>query len=178
MRALRGFMLILMFVGGLAPMLAQRQQRQTLTEPQVEAIREAGIDPDLRVKLYTKFIDEDVDGIKALASRTRSAARARRMDDELEALADLMDELGSNLDQYGGRKADMRKSLKPLTEATQRWLEVLHSIPTEPGFDVALKDAIGSRQDLADQANQLLSEQTEYFKLHKDQSGQDRVEPN
>ena len=178
MRALRGFMLILVSVVGVAPLWAQRQQPQTLTEPQVEQIREAGIDPDLRVKLYTKFIDEHVDAIKALATRAHSAARARRMDGELEALADLMDELGSNLDQYGDRKADMRKSLKPLTEATQRWLEALRSIPTEPGFDVSLKDAIGSRRDLADQATQLLSEQTEYFKLHKDQSGQDRVEPN
>jgi hypothetical protein len=88
-----------------------------------------------------------------------------------------MDELGSNLDQYGDRKADMRKSLKPLSESTQHWLAVLHELPSESGFDLSLKEAIDSGQDLADQAKQLLTEQTDYFNLHKDQRGQDRAEP-
>ena len=74
-------------------------------------------------------------------------------------------------------KQTLRKSLKPLTEATQHWLDILHALPTEPGFDLSLKEAIESGQDLAEQAKQMLNEQTEYFKLHKDQQGQDRAEP-
>ncbi len=177
MRAFRRVTPILMSLLWVAPLLAQKEQRPTLTGPQIEQIREAGIDPIQRVKLYTKFIDERMEAIKGLSLRARSAARARRLDDELQSLTALMDELGSNLDQYGDRKADLRKSLKPLTEATQRWLDVLRALPTEPVFDLSLKEAIDSRQDLADQATQLLREQTEYFKLHKDEQGQDRAEP-
>ena len=88
-----------------------------------------------------------------------------------------MDELGSNLDQYGERKADMRKSLKPLTESTQRWLGVLNALPSEPGFDLSRKEAIDSGKDLADQTNQLLKQQTDYFNAHKDEKGQERAEP-
>jgi hypothetical protein len=88
-----------------------------------------------------------------------------------------MDEFGSNLDVYSDRHADIRKSLKPLPEATQRWLGILRALPGEPGFDLARKEAIESGEDLADQATRLLHEQTEYFNLHKDQQGQDRAEP-
>jgi hypothetical protein len=88
-----------------------------------------------------------------------------------------MDEFGSNLDVFSDRHADIRKSLKPLTEATDRWLGILRALPGEPGFDLARKEAIESGEDLADQAKRLLTEQTEYFNLHKDEENQDRAEP-
>lgn len=159
------------------PLLAQKEQRQPLTEAQIDQIREAGIYPDDRVKLYTKFLDERVDTIKGLTPRGHSSARTKRIDNELQDLTALMDELGSNLDQYGERKADLRKSLKPLTESTQHWLEVLSALPSEPGFDLSRKEAIDSGKDLADQANQLFKEQIDYFNAHKDEKGQDRAEP-
>ena len=74
-------------------------------------------------------------------------------------------------------KQTCAKSLKPLTEATQHWLGVLHALPTEVGFELSLKEAIDSGQDLARQAKQMLNEQTDYFNLHKDQRGQERAEP-
>lgn len=156
---------------------AQKQQRQPLTEPQVEQIREAGIDPDERVKLYTKFLQEHLDSIKGLIPRIHSGARAKRIDDELQDLTALMDELGSNLDQYGERKADLRKSLKSLNESTPHWLEVLRDLPSEPGFDLSRKEALDSGKDLGDQVAEMLKEQTDYFALHKDEKGQERVEP-
>jgi hypothetical protein len=156
---------------------AQKEQRQPLTETQIEQIREAGIDPDDRVRLYTKFLQERVDSIKGLTPRIHSGARAKRVDDELQDLTALLDELGSNLDQFGERKADLRKSLKSLNESTPHWLDVLHNLPSEPGFDLSLKEAIDSEKDLADQVAQMLKEQTDYFNLHKDEKGQDRAEP-
>jgi hypothetical protein len=156
---------------------AQKEQRQPLTETQIEQIREAGIDPDERVKLYTKFVQEHVDSIKGLTPRIHSGARVKRLDDELQDLTALMDELGANLDQYGERKADMRKSLKSLTEANKQWLDILNALPPEPGFELSRKEAIDSEKDLADQAAQLLKEQTDYFNLHQDEKGQDRAEP-
>ena len=160
-----------------APLVAQQEKRDPLTGPQIEQIREAGIDPIERVKLYTKFIDEHADTIKGLTNRAKSGARARRLDEELQDFTALMDELGSNLDTYTDRHADIRKSLKPLTEATPRWLGILRALAGEPAFDLSRKEAIESGEDLADQAKRLLTEQTEYFNLHKDERGQDRAEP-
>jgi hypothetical protein len=160
-----------------APLFAQKEKREPLAGDQIEQIREAGIYPDDRVKLYAKFLDEHAEVIKGLAKRAKSAARSRRLDDELQDFTALMDEFGANLDTYSDRKADIRKSLKPLPEATQRWLAMLRALPGEPGFDLARKEAIESGQDLADQTTRMLQEQTEYFREHKDEQGQDRAEP-
>jgi hypothetical protein len=163
----------------LAPpsLLAQKDKPEPLTEAQIEQIREAGVDPNERVSLYTKFLNEHADTVKSLTNRSKSLSRAHRLDEELQDLTALMDEFGSNLDLYSDRHADIRKALKPLTEATERWLGILRTLSGEPGFDLARKEAIESGEDLADQSKRLLAEQTEYFNLHKDERGQDRAEP-
>ena len=161
-----------------APLAAQKQTRDTLTPAQAEKIAEAGIDPPQRVELYTKFLDEHADAIKNLAKRAPSPARGQHMSDDLEDLANLMDELSSNLDMYSDRKADIRKALKPLNESIQHWQAMLHGLPSDdPSFDLALTDALDSCSDLADQTKQLIQDQDAYFKEHKDQKGQQRVLP-
>ncbi|HUD12359.1 MAG TPA: hypothetical protein VMQ56_01775 [Terracidiphilus sp.] len=158
-------------------LLAQKNKPAPLTEAQIEEIREAGIDPNGRVGLYTKYVSEHADTIKSLTNRSKTPTRSKRLDEELQDLTALMDEFGTNLDVFSDRHADIRKALKPLTEATDRWLGILRALPGEPGFDLARKEAIESGEDLTDQAKRLLAEQTEYFKLHKDEQGQDRAEP-
>lgn len=177
MRSFRRLTVVLWCLACVAPLHAQKGQHDPLTNAQIEQIREAGIDPVERIKLYTKYLHEHVDSIKALTPRPRSGARVLKMDTELQNLTALMDELGSNLDQYSERKADIRKGLKPLPEATQRWLGILRGIPSEPGFELSLKEAIESGKELAEQASRLLNEQTAYFNIHKDERGQDRAEP-
>ena len=77
-----------------APLAAQKQKREPLTEKQQDQIEEAGSDPAARVDLYVKFLNDYSDTIKGLIPRAKSAARARRIDDELQDFAALMDELG------------------------------------------------------------------------------------
>lgn len=177
MRVLRWSVAILACAMCACPGMSQPVKREPLTGAQIEQIREAGIDPEERVKLYTKFLEEHAQTIKGLTDRLKSGARIRRLEDELQDFTALMDELGENLDVYSDRHADIRKSLKPLNEATPRWLIILRSLPGEQGFDLERKEAIESGQDLADEAKRLLTEQTEYFNLHKDEQGQDRAEP-
>jgi hypothetical protein len=160
-----------------APLAAQQQKREPLTEKQQDQIEEAGIDPVARVDLYVKFLNDYCDTIKGLIPRAKSAARTRRIDDELEDFAALMDELGDNLDMFSQRKADLRKSLKGLNESIQRWQGVLRDLPSEPGFELALKEAIDSTNDLTDQTREITADQETYFKAHPDEKGQDRAEP-
>jgi hypothetical protein len=159
------------------PVHAQKDKPEPLTEAQIEEIREAGINPNERVKLYTKYLGEHAETIKSLTNRSKSIGRGKRLDDELQDLTALMDELGSNLDLYADRHGDIRKALKPLSEDADHWLGILRALPGEPAFDLARKEAIESGEDLADQAKRLLAEQTDYFNLHKDDQGQDRAEP-
>lgn len=177
MRPIR-YVAAILFCLVLAPRLpAQKDKPEPLTEAQIEEIREAGVAPIDRVMLYTKFLSEHADTIKGLTNRLKSPNRAKRLDQELQDFTALMDELGSNLDTYSDRHADIRKALKPLSEASEHWLGILRALPGEPSFDLARKEAIESGDDLADQAKRLLTEQTDYFNLHKDEQGQDRAEP-
>src|SRR3569833_2261448 len=157
--------------------LAQKQHHDPLSEGQVDKIREAGIDPNQRVMLYTEFVNEHVNAFKSLTNRGKSEARAHRLDQELQDAATLMDELGSNLDTYSDRHADMRPALKTLAEQSQQWLRTLRALAGENGFDLSRKEAIEAGQDLTDQAQRLFTEQTTYFDVHKEERGQERAEP-
>jgi hypothetical protein len=157
----------------LVPLHAQRQVRDPLTPAQADEIAKAGIYPDQRVHLYTKYLDEHASTIESLAKRADTRARNVQMANDLEDFADLMDELGSNLDVYSDRKADIRKMLKPLNEAIQRWQAMLSGLPSESALDVARTDALDSSNDLADQAKQMMQDQDQYFKENKKQAGQE-----
>jgi hypothetical protein len=160
-----------------APLYSQKQKREPLTAAQIEKIAEAGIDPNARVALYTQYLNEHADAIKALSKRVTTDARSSRLNDDLEDFTALMDELGDNLDMYTDRKADIRKSLQALVDATPRWQGILRALAGEPGFSLARKEAIESGEDLSAQAKRLLQEQTDYFRQHPDEAGQDRAEP-
>lgn len=171
--------LLAVFAVGLwvtASLFAQKNPRETLTEAQQEQIAEAGIDPNARIGLYTKFINERAETIKGLIPR-REAGRGRRLDTELQDFSSLIDELGSNLDEYGDRKADLRKALKGLNEAVLRWKGILHDLPNDQAFKISLDAATDSLADLADQTKTLTAQQEEYFKTHVKAKGQEREEP-
>jgi len=174
MRALNAILVSLLIY---APLAAQKEKPEPLTEGQQDQIAEAGIDPVARVTLYVKFIDDHSDTIKGLITRAHTEARIRRLNGELQSFSALVDELGDNLDVYSERKADIRRALKPLTEGLTRWQQTLHGLPSEPGFEVSLKDALDSVGDLSDQAKQISADQDAYFKAHPDEKGQDRYEP-
>jgi hypothetical protein len=159
------------------PLFAQKEKREPLTDTQQDQIAEAGIDPVARIDLYVKFTNEHADTIKGLIKRAKGPARSRRLTDELEDFTALMDELGDNLDVYSQRNADLRKSLKGLNEGVQQWQGVLHDLPSEPAFELALKEALDSTKDLVDQAKQISADQEAYFNAHPDEKGQDRAEP-
>ena len=158
--------------------LAQKEHHDPLTEDQVDKIREAGIDPNERIKLYTEYLNDHVEKVRSMMNRGKSDARAKRLDQELHDVSTLMDELGSNLDEYSDRHADMRPALKRLADESQRWLATLKALAGEPPFDLSRKEAIEAGDDLTDQAQRLLREQTDYFAIHKDEKGQERAEPH
>ena len=160
-----------------APLAAQKEKRDPLTDAQADQIAEAGIDPVARVDLYVKFLNERSDTIKGLINRAKSPARARRIDDELQDFSALTDELGDNLDVFSERKADIRKSLTPLADGVKHWQGVLHDLPSEPGFELSLKEALDSVGDLDGQIKEITADQEAYFKAHPKEKGQDRHEP-
>jgi hypothetical protein len=157
-----------------ASVSAQHVRTASLSEAEIEAVRESAVFPVERVKLYTKFLEQWAARIKDLTGRPKSAQRVLKLDAALQDFTALMDETGSNLDQYSDRHSDIRLGLKPLTEAMPHWLTILRTLPGESGFDLARKEAIESGEELSDQATRLMKEQEEYFATHKDEKNQER----
>jgi hypothetical protein len=156
------------------PAAAQRARVGTLTEAEIEQVREAAIFPVQRVTLYTKFLSDRAAKIKDLANRPKSSQRVLKLEGALDDFTALMDEVGSNLDQYSDRHSDIRKALKPLSEAMPRWLTILRAVPGESGFDLSRKEAIEAGEELSGEAERLLKEQEAYFATHKDEKDQER----
>jgi hypothetical protein len=153
---------------------AQHARTASLSPTEIEQVREYAVFPVERVKLYTKFLDERAAKIKDLSGRPKSGQRVLKLDDALQDFTALMDELGSNLDQYSDRHSDIRKALKPLNEDMPKWMTILKALPGESGFDLSRKEAIESGEQLADQTSRLIKEQDEYFATHKDEKNQER----
>lgn len=171
---LRCILVTLPLLTGSLALPAQHVRTAHLSPTEIEEVRESAVYPVERVKLYTKYLEERAAKIKDLTGRPKSGARVLKLDDALQDFTALMDETGSNLDQYSDRHSDIRKALKPLTEAAPKWLNILRTLPGESGFDLARKEAIESGEELADQAVRLLKEQDDYFATHKDEKGQER----
>ena len=156
---------------------AQRDQQQdVLTEAEQNKIEEAGIDADARIGLYAKYVGERADRVRRLGGRSESGM-GRAMDRELENLASLVDELSSNLDEYGGRMADIRHSLQTLDKAIPHWQEVVKNLPKNDVYQISLDDATAALKDLGDQTRQLTAKEDGFFKAHKDAKGQQYEEP-
>ena len=172
----RWIVLILLMLAVSVSGRAQRSQSEVLTQAQQDKIAEAGVYPDDRIALYTKFVNEHAETIKNLSKRTESA-RGHRLDQELEDFASLVDELSSNLDEYGGRMADIRKSLKALNEAVPHWQGLIKGLPNDSAIQISRDDATGALSDLAADVKQFTAKQEAYFKEHKDAKGQQREEP-
>lgn len=169
---------LLCFSAAAVPLHAQRMKHANLTEAEIDQIRESAVYPDERIKLYTKFLDERAARIKDLSGRPKSAQRSQKLDGTLQDFTLLMDEAGSNLDVYSDRHSDIRKSLKLLSEASARWVNILRALPGEPTFDLARKEAIESGEELADQSGRLFKEQDDWFATHKKEKGQERDDPS
>jgi hypothetical protein len=165
------FLLSLLVAAGFAASVRAHAQDDPLTEDEVQQIRESKINPNERVKLYLKFIDQRLDAIKQLAGSGKSAKEKAQIHDKFEEFTRLCDELQDNLDTYDEAYADIRKSLKDLVADTARWPTVLNAVGSDPGFDFSQKTALEAARSAADEAHQMSLEQQVYFDVHKKARG-------
>jgi hypothetical protein len=148
-----------------------------LTEDEVQQIRDNKTNPNERIKLYIKFIDQRLDALKDLAGKGKSPHEKTDIHDKLEEFTRLCDELQDNLDTYNEAHADVRKSLKDLVTDTGRWPQQLQAVGSDPLFDFSQKTALEAAKSAAEQAHQLSLEQDVYFDAHKKERGKTGTGP-
>lgn len=147
------------------PMHAQRDDH-TLSEAEVEQLRDSAYFPRDRVLVYIKFLDQRSDAIRELFAHPRKPGREQDAHDLLEQFTSIANELEDNLDDYSKRHSDIRKSLPKLIDATERWASVLRTPPDNEAYNISRKLALDAVRDLREDSTDLIESQKAWFAAH------------
>lgn len=138
----------------------------SLSDGEVEQIREAAYFPAERILLFVKFLDLRTQQIQALYARGRRPGREQDTHDLIEQFTSIADELDDNLDDYGPRHSDIRRALPKLVEASERWATAIKTPPDNDAYNVSRRIALESIRDVRQAALKLTDEQVAWFKAH------------
>jgi hypothetical protein len=158
----------------LVPVSAQRR-RDPLNQPEIDQLRDAAQDPDIRLKLYITFARTRLDALDKARTEAKTADRGQVTHDRLQDFLDVYDELNDNIDTFVDRKADLRKVLKVVLEADNEFQAKLRALKQSAAaspeeikqYDFLLANALDTLDSSAQDHRQLLSEQEEAFKHKK-----------
>ncbi len=157
---------------------AQQNNKDVLNDQESDQIAELRDQPVQRIKLYQKFIQQRVDAIKDLGANPRAEDRKAQLRARYEEFTRLSDELQDNLDTFDEAHADLRKALKDLVPATEKWPDVLKVAAPDPTYDFSRKTALDAAESTSDQAKKLYEEQQKYFAEHKNEGGKNGLGPS
>jgi exonuclease VII large subunit len=152
----------------MAPASPRQQDGQDpLTDQQVEQVRQVADQPNERIKLYLKFLEQRSSEIHQMVAHPHGQHPNAEIHNYFQEFTRLCDELQDNLDAYADEHADLRKALKDVIDHSAKWPAVLNEPPAASEYDFARKTALDAALSTNDQAKKLLREQDEYFAEHK-----------
>ena len=110
---------LLLFSATVFPGRARAQHHADLAPAEVDQLRDAALEPEVRLKLYLKFVRTRVAQLETVRTDPKVAAadRPKEIHAKLQDILDLYDELNDNIDAYVDRKQEIRKPLKAVIEA-------------------------------------------------------------
>jgi hypothetical protein len=161
--------LVILTLGALVlPLHAQRSEA-SLSEGEIEQIRESAYVANDRIMVFIKLIDVRVKTLQDLYAKPRHPGREQDTHDLMEQFTALADELNDNLDDYGPRHRDIRKALPKLVDATERWATAIKTPPDNETYNVQRKLALETIRDIREEATQMIDEQKTWFAAHPPQ---------
>ena len=149
-----------------APAFAQ-SRKDPLTDKQIEEVREAGVEPLERIKLFIGYVGDRATAIQALDKDTHAQNRELRIHNLMDEFTRLSDDLQDNMDSFNQDHADLRKALKDLVEKSTLWTTILNAPAPSAQYDFLRKTALDANQSAHDAASQMLAEQETYFAAKK-----------
>lgn len=162
---LRRTPLAIVFLALILPLQAQRTDT-SLSEGEIEQLRDAAYVPNNRVLVFIKLLDVRDKQIQDLFAHPRKPGREQDTHDLLEQFTNIADELNDNLDDYGTRHSDIRKALPKLLDATERWASNIKQPPENAAYDLSRKLALESIRDIREEATQMVEDQKTWFATH------------
>jgi hypothetical protein len=160
-----------------APYAHTQAKEDTMSQAEVEKLRDAAYVPVDRINAFIKILDSRTKSIEDLLAKPRHPGREDQLHDLFDQIGGIADELNDNLDDYGPKHRDIRKALPKLIDATERWATTLRAPGDDPAYKVVRKIALDAVQDVHDAAATMQTEQIAYFKAHPEaaKAEKDRV---
>jgi hypothetical protein len=147
------------------PLHAQREDN-SMSEGEIEQLRESAYFPSDRILVFIKLLDARNKRIQDLFAHPRKPGREQDTHDLLEQFTSIADELNDNLDDYGPHHKDIRKVLPKLIDATERWASDIKQAPENAAYDLSRKLALESIRDIREEATRLVEDQKTWFAAH------------
>ncbi len=166
-----GCVLLLLWI---SPCMAQRQ-REALTDPEIDQLRDTAMEPDLRLKLYVTFARARLVALEKARSDPKVTDRGQETHDRLQDFLDVYDEMDENIDTYVGRKWDLRKILKTVIEADTDFQAKIRALQDAANtskeesreYEFLLSTALETLDSSGKDHHELLTEQEELAKHKK-----------
>jgi hypothetical protein len=170
-------LLVFFLLSGLPSLSHAQAKGDPLSDAEIDQVREVADQPIERVKLYMSFIQRRIDAIQEMAGDSRIQNQPPKIHNLLEEYTRLVDELQDNLDSYDQTHSDIRKALKELVPASEKWLTIINKPPPDPTYDFSKKTAIEAGESLVEQAKTLQADQIKWFAEHKKDKNADTSTP-
>jgi hypothetical protein len=145
-----------------------------LTQAEIDQLRDTAVEPEKRMKLYVQFAHARLVALEQMRSDPKATDRPRQTHRLLEEFLAVYDELDDNLDNFQGRRADLRRALRAVIEGDTEFQAKLRALKDDPRFteetseyQFVLSDAIEKVDISADDHRKLLAEEEEIWKNKK-----------
>lgn len=162
---MRGIIFALLLIGlGTTTDGGQAQRKEYLTEEEQDLVRETGLDPVARIKLFLKFAADRWQKFQAAAASSETKDRSATLNDLLSAYTSCIDDTADTLDLNLGRRVDLRKAILAAREQLPGFLAQLEEFKKKATPDVdlvheTLEDAIIATQEAIDLVDKAAKEQ-------------------
>ena len=140
----------------------------TMTQAEIESLRDAAYIPMDRVRAYMKIMDDRQKELDRLMAGRHGADFGSDVHDVMDQMGAIADELNDNLDSYSTHHRDIRKVLPRLVQSTERWSTALRTPADDSRYNVVRKVALDALKDTRALAEELETGQEAYFKEHPD----------
>jgi uncharacterized coiled-coil DUF342 family protein len=170
MRKFRNFVGI--FLLALTTFAFAQRREDPLTPQEIDQLRDAAVEPDVRMKLYVQFARARLVALEQMRADPKTSDRAHLTHNMLEDFRAVYDELNDNLDNFESRRDDLRKALKVVIEGDTEFQAKLRALKDDARaskeeaseYQFILSDTMETVDSGADDHRKMLAEQEELWK--------------
>jgi hypothetical protein len=166
-------LLVVLLAASVQAVTAQ-QKDDALSQKEIEELRDASYVPADRLETYVKILDTREKTIEELLAKPRHVTFGEDMHDAMDQFGAIADEMNDNLDELHTQHRDLRKVLRKLVKATERWTTALRAPGEDDAYKVVRRIALNAVKDAHDMALEMQASEEAYFKAHPEAAKQEK----